>query len=371
MNIPPLPGTPVQEIETPALLLDLDALEHNICAMNSFFREQPCAVRSVTKGHKCPAIARLQMTVEGAVPWGLSCAKISEAEVMCNAGARKIRMISQVVGEEKLQRLVQLASRVELIALVDDLQQAEQLNSAALAQGRTVQVAIEVDIGIARSGVCPGPEATRLAQSITRLKGVSFVGISAHDGPVRILDRERRETELRRRIQLLLDTRADLERGGFDVKVCAVGSTVASRVAGSMPGITEIEPGSYATMDHGTFTLAPELGFKMAMSVLTTVISRPTSDRAVVDCGHKTIGLSYNGEVPGIIDIPDVSVNRLNAEQGILDLKSDGRQLAIGDRVALYPHYNGSTVNANDYFVCVRGGIVEAIWKIEARGCHQ
>jgi D-serine deaminase-like pyridoxal phosphate-dependent protein len=124
-------------------------------------------------------------------------------------------------------------------------------------------------------------------------------------------------------------------------------------------------------MDHGTFVFAPELGLRLAMSVLSTVISRPTADRAVVDCGHKTIGLSYNGELPAIVDRAGVAMNRLNAEHGILDLSGEGRRLAVGDRVALYPHYNGSTVNANDHYVCVRGGAVEAVWRIDARGCHQ
>lgn len=366
----PRPGTPVEDIETPALIVDLPVLERNIETMHVFFRGRAAKVRSVTKGHKCPAIAQRQMTVEGSVPFGLSCAKVSEAEVMAAAGARHIRMIEQVVGREKLARLASLARRAQVIALVDDPLHVDALAEAAAAFRVRLDVMIEVEIGLNRCGVPPGRQALALARRLLSAAGLRFAGIGAHEGTIAEAVRERRVARVRERVQRLLDTREDLERAGIEVEICGAGSTTSWNIAGAMPGITEIDPGGYALMDADLAEAIPDLEFAPAMFVLATVISRPTGDRAVIDCGHKAIGRSASGRMPKVAGRDGVSVNRLNSEHGILDTAGAGA-LHIGERVQLMPCYYGSTVVAHDWFIGVREGRVECLWPIAARGSHQ
>ena len=369
-DILPPPGTPLEEIETPALIVDLPVIERNLETMHAFFRDAPAKVRSVTKGHKCPALAQKQMTVAGAVPFGLCCAKVSEAEVMAAAGARCIRMIEQVVGRAKVARLANLARRSQVIALADDPVHVDALAAAAQAFGVRLDVMIEVEIGLDRCGVAPGRPALELARRILAAPGLRFAGIGAHEGTIAEADRERRIARVKERVQRLLDTREDLERAGIEVEICGAGSTTSWNIAGAMPGITEIDPGSYALMDSGLAESIPDLEFAPALAVLATVVSRPTRDRAVIDCGHKALGSSGDGKMPEVAGRQGVSVNRLNSEHGILDT-ADAIGLRIGERVKLIPRYHGATVVCHDWFIGVRDGRVECVWSIAARGSHQ
>jgi D-serine deaminase-like pyridoxal phosphate-dependent protein len=368
-DILPTPGTAIDEIDTPALILDLPVLERNLETMHAFFRDRPAKVRSVTKGHKCPAIAQKQMTVEGAISFGLCCAKVSEAEVMAAAGARHIRMIEQVVGRAKLARLANLARSAQIIALADDPVHVDALAEAAEAFGVRLDVMIEVEIGLNRCGVAPGLPALELARRILSAPGLRFAGIGAHEGTIAEADRERRIARVKKRVQRLLDTREDLERAGIEVEICGAGSTTSWNIAGAMAGITEIDPGSYALMDSALADSIPDLEFAPALAVLATVVSRPTRDRAVIDCGHKALGRSGDGRMPKVADREGVSVNRLNSEHGILDTTAAVR-LQIGEHVKLIPRYHGATVVCHDWLIGVRAGRVECLWPIAARGSH-
>lgn len=247
----PSPGTPVEELATPSLLLDLRILERNIAMMHDFFRERLVKVRNVTKGHKCPEIAKLQMTAAGAVPYGLGCSKVAEAQVMVEAGARDIRMIEQVVGRAKVAGLVELARRVHVIALADDPAHVEELAEAAEAAKLTLDVMVEIEIGLNRCGVQPGQPAVSLVKRIAGKKSLRFAGIGAHEGTIADKNRNNRIKLILERVQRLLNTREDLERAGFTVEICGAGSTTSWNIAGTMEGITEIDPGSYALMDLG------------------------------------------------------------------------------------------------------------------------
>lgn len=162
----PSVGASIEEIDTPALVLDLPTIEANIETMHQFFRNRAAKVRNVTKGHKCPALAQRQMTTDGSVPFGLSCAKLSEAEVMIDAGARHVRMIEQVVGKAKIERLMGLARRAQVIALVDDPANVDSLAEAAEHHSVRLDVLIEVEIGLNRCGVLPGMPTLALAGRI-------------------------------------------------------------------------------------------------------------------------------------------------------------------------------------------------------------
>ena len=366
----PPPGTAYEDLETPRLVIDLAAMERNIETLHRFFRGRPARVRSVTKGHKCPAIAQRQMTVDGAVPFGLCCAKVSEAEIMVAAGARHIRMIEQVVGKAKVKRLMRLARNAQVIALVDDPRHVADLAEAAQAHDLTLDVLVEVEIGLNRTGLVPGPEAVKLVRSIEKDNHLRFAGLSSHEGSMVITDPEVREERVRARIQRLLDCREDIERAGVGVEICGAGSSTTWNIAGAMDGITEIDPGTYVFWDHAFVESMPDQPFRTALKVLTTVISRAAPDRAVVDCGYKAMGRASDGGMPAT-DREGVTVNRLNSEHGILDLEGEGRALRIGDKVALTPRAFGPTVVAHEHYVGVRDGVVESVWPISARASHQ
>lgn len=370
-NLLPIPGTPLEDVDTPALIVDLPVLEQNIEIMHSFFRNRVAKVRSVTKGHKCPAIAHLQMAAEGAIPLGLCCAKVSEAEIMVESGARDIRMIEQVVGKPKIERLMSLARRAHVIALVDNPRHVDDLSEAAEAFGLKLDVLVEVEIGLRRCGVQPGRPTVDLARYVMSKKSLRFKGLSGHEFSGSISDRQQRVASQRENFQKLVNARADVERAGILVEICGGGATAAWNVAGTIDGITEIEPGAYVVMDYGTKRNMPDIEFGLALKVLSTIISRPTVDRAVIDCGHKMIGLGTNGGMPGMLAPGGAMVSRLNSEHGILDLKDEARTLSIGDKVELVPWYYGSAINANDHYIGIRNGKVECVWRIAARGAHQ
>jgi D-serine deaminase-like pyridoxal phosphate-dependent protein len=338
--------------------------------MHSFFRNRPAKVRNVTKGHKCPEIAKRQMMADGSVPYGLGCSKVSEAEVMAQAGARDIRMIEQVVGRDKVARLVALAQKVHVIALADDIHHVNELSVAAQAAGIRLDVMIEIEIGLKRCGVLPGEPALALARAIAKEKSLRFAGIGAHEGTIADIDREKRVVRVRERVQRLLNVREDLEKSGLPVEICGAGSTTSWNIAGAMDGITEIDPGSYVLMDAILAETIPDLEFSPALFVMGTIISHAAPERAVIDCGHKALGRSADGGMPTVVRPAGTKVNRLNSEHGILDIGKDA-QARIADRVTMIPRYHGSVVVAYDYFVGLRDGKVECVWDIAARGAHQ
>jgi D-serine deaminase-like pyridoxal phosphate-dependent protein len=363
-------GTPVEEVATPSLLLDLNVLERNIATMHDFFRDRSVRVRNVTKGHKCPEIAKLQMTANGAVPYGLGCSKVTEAEVMIAAGARDIRMIEQVVGHAKVKRLVELAARTHVIALADDQAHVEELAQAAEAAKIILDVMVEIEIGLNRCGVSPGAPAVSLVKNIASKKSLRFAGIGAHEGTIADKNRESRIKRTRERVQRLVNTREDLERAGFTVEICGAGSTTSWNIAGVMDGITEIDPGSYALMDSGLVDSIPDIEFFPAISVIGTVISHAAVDRAVIDCGHKALGRAADGGMATVTSPNGVGVSRLNSEHGILSVGPEAA-VSIGDRISMIPRYHGSVVPAYDRFICVRDNKVVCAWEIAARTCHQ
>lgn len=365
----PAIGDPVETVDTPALLVDVARLDANLERLHARYRRGVTQVRNVTKGHKCPAIAQLQMACDGSVPRGLACTKVSEAEVMFEAGARDIRMIEQVVGPAKIARLVALATQTRVIAVCDDLGQVRCLADGAAAGGVRLNVMIEVEIGLARCGVPPGPAALALARAVASNPHLRFAGLHAHEGAILDDSAAVRRSRATERLQRLVDCRTDLEEAGLEVEICGAGSTTTWDVAAEIDGITEVDPGSYALMDAKMIEAMPESGFVCALSLLATVISRPSPGRAVIDAGHKALGMATDGGLPTAID-PSLRVNRLNSEHGILDVLDPARGPEIGEKIELIPRYHGSTVVSHAQMVAVRSGTVAGLWEVAARGAH-
>ena len=375
MEFLPFPGTPLDEVDTPALIVDLPTLEANIETMHSFFQQRETKIRPHAKAHKCPDIARIQLAA-GGTTGGVCTAKLGEAEAMVQGGIDQVFIANQIVTPLKIRRLMALAHHAHLMVAVDDPKNVEGLSEAAQAHGVAVDVVIEVNIRENRCGVEPGEAALELARQVEHAPGLRYAGLMGFEAVSGLPDFEERAIKTRERVQRLLDTREVVEQGGLPVEICSAGGTATWDITGTMSGITDVQLGAYIFMDLHYRYLS---GFGISLKVLTTVISRPRKGLAVVDCGHKTIGLNYlasmsNNKEEGFTGLPEVEhpfgarVMSLSAEHGILEVDGDAESLRPGDKLILLPSYSGAPVNQNDFYLGVRSGRVEAIWEITGRG---
>ncbi len=353
-------GLRVEDLDTPALLVDLEALERNIRRMADFFASVPANLRPHVKTHKTPAIAHKQIA---AGAQGITCAKLGEAEVMAAAGIDDILIANQVVGPAKIARLMGLARQISVTVAVDNPQNVADLSAAATAAGATVGVLVEVNVGMNRCGVAPGEAAVALAQQVARSPGLRFRGVMGYEGHcVAIPDRREREEKARAAMALLIATKEMIEAAGLPVEVVSGGGTGTFDITGRYPGVTEVQAGSYVTMDTSYRRL--DLGFECALTVLTTVISRPQPGLAIVDAGMKAITPEFG--MPEPKGLPGARVVRLSEEHGKIELADGG--LSVGDKLELIPSHGCTTFNLHDRLYAVRAGRVEAVWPIAGRG---
>ena len=362
----PKPGLSYLELDTPALLLDLDAFEANIRLMAQFFADRPTSLRPHAKTHKCPEIACRQIKA-GAI--GITCAKVGEAEVMVEAGISDILIANQVVGEIKIGRLTDLAGRSRMMVAVDDAANVRQLSAACQAKGVTLRVLVEVDVGMHRCGVEPGGAALRLAQEVAECSGLHLAGLMGYEGHlVQIRDPQERESKVLEALAPLQETRDLLERHGLPVEIVSGGGTGTYDVSGSHPPMTEIEAGSYVFMDSTYSQTRPE--FEQALYVLSTIVSRPTPERLVTDAGRKTISNDFGNPVP--IGVPGASMKGLSEEHGVLTLDDPGSvNLRPGDKMRFVPSHCCTTTNLHDRLYVIRNDVLVDVWPITARGRAQ
>ncbi len=353
-------GQPLAELDTPVLLLDRAASDRNVAQLAAFFRGRPAQLRPHFKNHKCVTLARRQLAA-GAV--GMTCAKLSEAEVLVDQGVRDVLIANQVVGSGKVNRLVQLAQRARISVAVDHPDQAAAISAAATAAGALVHLLVEVDIGMGRCGVAPGAPAVELARRVTALPGVRFAGLQAYEGHVvNTLDRAERALRARAAMQQALDTRHLLAQAGISVACVSGCSSATYDSTGTLEGVDEVQAGTYATMDRHYHQLVPE--FEIALSVLARVISRPAPDRAVLDVGVKGAGGEFG--VPAIRDFPDVEIPFFLAEEHVVVRRAPG--WTIGQALQLIPSHACTTCNLHRELVVHEQGRVVEIWPIEASG---
>ncbi len=359
----PLPGTPLTDLDTPCLILDMDALDHNMDVMASFYAGQSSKLRGHSKNHKTPALAHRQIRRGGTVG-GVCSAKVSEAEVMVHGGIPSVFITSEVVAPLKIQRLCALAGQAEMMVACDDPQNAQDLSLAATAQGVELGVVIEQETGLRRCGVQDIDQGVALAQTIKSLPGLTFRGIMSHQVIPPMPDREDRVTEGRRVIQGVIDFKDTIEASGIPVEIVSTGETWSYDVAGEIPGVTEVQGGSYLVMDGGRNYMSE---FSQAGKVLTTVISTPRPGVAIGDAGSRAV-CSMAG-LPEVDNRPGVVVESMDTDHAIFRV-DEGEQLRIGDQLALIPIQQDAMVSRWDRFIGVRNDKVEAVWDIQARGCH-
>lgn len=358
------PGRLKSTLLTPCLCLDADLLEHNIAKMAAFLGDGPVRLRPHSKTHKCPTIAWLQLRA-GAV--GITCAKLSEAEVMAQAGIRDILIANQVVDKEKITRLVHLAANSDVMVAVDTVGNVQDLAQAAQVAGIRLRVLIEVEVGMGRCGSEPGMPTLALAHEVLRLPGLRFEGLMGYEGhAVMIPDQTIRAETAKTAMAHLVGTRDMLVSQGIEVKIVSGGGTGTYDTTGAYPGLTEIQAGSYATMDSKYRSVGVD--FACALTVLARVIALRGMDVAIIDAGLKTMTSEFG--MPAVAQPQGWMLERLAEEHGFLRCQQ-GSPLAVGDLVELIPSHGCTTINLHDRYVVTRRGVVDAIWPIAARGCVQ
>lgn len=344
----------IDEIDTPAPLVDLDRLDANIARLQAYLSEHGLANRPHIKTHKIPAIARQQVEAGAA---GITCQKIGEAEVMAAAGIDDIFLPYNILGQAKLERLMQLARRTRLSVTADSAVVARGLSGAAVAAGLTLPVLIECDTGGQRCGVQSPGEAADLARLIAGLPGLHFGGLMTYPN-TEYLD------------AFVGETRSQLAAGHIPVERVSGGGSACMWQAHTHPELTEHRAGMYIFGDRkllrsGAMTLAT-----CSFSVIATVVSRPTPDRGILDCGSKVLS-SDTLDLEGygyICEYPEAKVYGLSEEHGHVDFSGSPRKPDIGERVTVIPNHCCPVVNLADEIVGHRNGTVEIAWKVAARG---
>lgn len=368
-DTPPELGAPVETIETPTLVVDLDIMERNIDWYANFAEDHDIQLRSHVKTHKTPALAHRQ---HDRTDGGICCQTLSEAEVMASGGIDDIYLSYMVVGEQKLNRLVHLSESLTSFATtVDGYGNVDPLQSVAAAHDTTVDVIMELDIGLGRTGVPTRDQAVELATYITDQPNLSFQGVLAYEANVK--SEAESEADFERLCETAMEETAaivdELEDAGIAVPEVKVGGTATSLYSGTHPVVTEINPGMYPFMDVGELELRPwEISLEdCAATVHSTVISAPDDDRAVVDAGSKSLGVD-KPQLPVLKHHERAKYVSSSEEHGWIDTSEQDEPLAVGDRVSLVAPHVCTTVNLHDTVVGIRNDRVRAIWNVQARG---
>ena len=363
----------IDDLPTPALLLDLDAFEENVARMAKYAKEHNRALRPHGKTHKCPEIAKILIRA-GAV--GACVAKISEAEEFALSGVSGLLVTTAVIGKHKIERAVRLAAqRPDTILSVDDRQNVCDLNVAAGAAHVRLNLAIDLLVG-GRTGIQPDEPALALAQQIECLPNVKLAGIQAYVGPAsHVIGWETRKKVSGDGMTRAIETRRLFEQKGIACPLLTGGSTGTYNIDSEIDGITELQPGSFIFMDLDYNRIGGQSGpvfrdFRNALSVLTTVVSKPSGDRAIVDGGFKAFSTD-TPLMPEAKNIQGITYTWGGDEHGKLNVTKASAPVKVGDRIEfIIPHCDPS-VNLYDRIYCLRGANVEAVWKIAARGMSQ
>ncbi len=350
-------------LDTPALLVDLDVMEANIARVAAACRRHGVSWRPHVKGHKTPEIAKKQIAA-GAI--GITCAKLGEAEVMASAGIREIVIANQIVGPIKVARLIALANRADPIVCVDSVYGADELDAAFRQAGRRLKVAIEVDIGMNRAGVEPGTPVLALAREIAKRSALSFVGVLGWESQATtVANPAEKERIVRAAVAKLVASAQACRDAGHTVTLVSCGGTGTFPYCVEQPGVTEVQVGGaiFSDMHYRTHY---HLDFPQALTVLATVISRPTPTRIVVDAGKKA--MSGDAAMPAPVGLPPMSGLKLSAEHSKIELEQPSETPRIGDKIEMIVGYSDTTIHLHEEIVAIRGGRVEAVWPIAGRG---
>lgn len=360
-------GIPLEDVDTPALVLDLDALERNIARMAESVKGSGVRLRPHAKSHKCAEIARRQIAA-GAV--GICSQKVSEAEALVAGGIADVLVTNEIVGGQKTARLARLARESKVAVLADDAGNVAGLDDAARAEGVRLDVLVELNVGADRCGIAPGEPALALARGIAACRNLRFAGLHAYHGSAQHLrDASERRAAIAAAAEKVRVTKSLIEKAGIACETVTGAGTGTFLLESASRVFNEIQPGSYVFMDADYNRNLWEEGwprFEQSLFVLTAVMSVPAPDRAVVDAGLKAS--SVDSGMPQVHERPGVEYVKASDEHGVLRIAAGARAPKLGEKILLVPGHCDPTVNLYDQFVCVRGGRVEALWSVIARG---
>lgn len=362
-------GMALEEVDTPALIVELDAFERNLERMAHAVRAAGVRLRPHAKTHKCAEVALRQMAL-GAV--GVCSQKVSEAEALVGAGVSDVLVTNEIVGKRKLERLMRLACDARLGVCVDDAGNVDDMERVARAAGAEIDVLVEIDVGGHRCGVAPGEPALALARRVAACSRLRFAGLQAYQNKAQHV----REFAARRNAveAAVAEARRTVELLAANDIACPIvtgAGTGTYLLEGGSGVYDELQAGSYVFMDadyarnHGAdggdFT-----DFEHSLFVWTTVMSTPSAERAIVDAGLKAS--SVDSGMPLVHQAPGVVYAGASDEHGGLRIDAGARPLALGEKLRLVPGHCDPTVNLHDWYVCVRDGVVQSLWPIVARG---
>lgn len=370
-DVPALPGMPESEIQTPALVLDLDALERNIRKMGEIAKSMGMRHRLHGKMHKSVDIARLQQELGGAC--GVCCQKVSEAEVFARGGIMDVLVTNQVRDPAKIDRLARLPLLgARALCCVDDKDNVADLSAAATRHGTQVECLVEIDCGAGRCGVTSTEAVVDIAQAIATAPGLRFAGIQAYQGAMQHLESfEERREKLNIAIGMVRDAVEALRSLGLECDIVAGGGTGSYYFEGASGVYNELQCGSYAFMDADYGRIRDADGQRIdqgewenALFILTSVMSHAKPEKAICDAGLKA--QSVDSGLPFIYGRDDVEYVKCSDEHGVI-ADPDG-VLKVNEKLRLVPGHCDPTCNVHDWYVGVRNGLVESVWPVSARG---
>jgi 3-hydroxy-D-aspartate aldolase len=361
-------GMPIEEVATPALIIDLDQFEQNVATLKDFIEAKGVRLRAHAKTHKSADIARYQRTKGGAC--GVCCQKVSEAQVLVAAGIGDVLVSNQVVDKRQIRHLAEMAKSARVMVCVDDAGNIDDLAAAATAAGVEIGCLVEIDVGAGRCGVRPGAEATVLAGRIAQARGLRFAGLQAYQGSAQHkLEYETRKGLIDQAIAKVRETVDMLEAEGLGCETVAGAGTGTFQMEAASGLYNELQCGSYVFMDADYQRILDESGepismFGNSLFILSTVMSKTRPGFAVCDAGLKA--QSADSGLPRVHQPDGVTYTKWSDEHGVIEDPED--KLKLGDKVWLVPAHCDPTCNLYDTYVGVRGGKVECLWPVTARG---
>lgn len=367
-------GLSLAEIDTPALIVDLDAFERNLDKMAALIKETGVKLRPHSKTHKSPWIAHQQIE-RGAV--GVCCQKVSEAEVMVANGVKDVLVSNQVVGPIKLSRLAALNVDAQVMVCIDHADAVSEISAAATEHGVVIDTLVEIEVGGGRCGVEPGEQALALARAVADDQHLNFKGLQAYHGSAQhIRDHRERQAAITAAVRMTAETVDLLDANGLRCKIVGGAGTGTFEMEASSGVYTELQAGSYVFMDADYARNQSEGGgpfetFEHALFICAGVMSRPNEDKALVDAGHKAASVDSGFPLPW--SLAGSEITGMSDEHGVINIASVNEKPMRGDKILLVPGHCDPTVNLHDWYIGVRSlhgpdAVVENIWPVSARG---
>ena len=370
-DVPALPGMDEADIQTPCLILDLDALERNVKKMGDFAREHGMRHRSHGKMHKSVDVQKLQEELGGSI--GVCCQKVSEAEVFARGGIRDVLVSNQVRDPAKIDRLARLPLLgARAICCVDEEENVADLSEAAQRHGTQVECLVEIDCGAGRCGVRDTADVVRIAKAIDAAPGMRFAGLQAYQGAMQHIDSyEERRDKIELAVAMVRDAVEALRAEGLECDIVGGGGTGSYYFEAASGVYNELQCGSYAFMDADYGRIRDKDGNRIdqgewenALFILTSVMSHAKPDKAIVDAGLKA--QSVDSGLPFVFGRDDVEYVKCSDEHGVV--ADPQGVLKVNEKLRLVPGHCDPTCNVHDWYVGVRGGKVETLWPVSARG---